>query len=93
MNTPVLFISTVVLWGTTWIAIAAQVGEAPVAVSVFYRFALAAVLMLAALFALGKLERPKAWRFVFAQALCLFCFNFIGIYNATTPLQIGRAHV
>ena len=40
MSTPVLFITTVFIWGTTWIAIAAQVGDVPVSVSVFYRFAL-----------------------------------------------------
>ncbi|MBL3572075.1 EamA family transporter, partial [Rhodovulum visakhapatnamense] len=40
MTTPVLFVLTVLIWGTTWIAIAAQVGEVPVMVSIFYRFTL-----------------------------------------------------
>lgn len=61
MTTPVLFAATILIWGTTWIAIAAQVGAVPVAVSVFYRFALAGVLMLAVLAALDRLRSPAVW--------------------------------
>ena len=93
MNTPLLFIGTVLIWGTTWIAIAAQVGHAPVAVSIFYRFALAGVLMLAALCALGRLRRPPVWRFVVIQALCLFSLNFIGLYTATETISSGLVAV
>ena len=38
-----LYLLTVLIWGTTWIAIAMQVGPVPVLVSVFYRFAVAAL--------------------------------------------------
>jgi drug/metabolite transporter (DMT)-like permease len=93
MNTPLLFIVTVLIWGTTWIAIAAQVGEVPVAVSIFYRFALAGFLMLAALFALGRLRRPPVWRFVVIQALCLFSLNFVGLYTATETISSGLVAV
>ncbi|SDZ09635.1 EamA-like transporter family protein [Jannaschia faecimaris] len=93
MSTPILFITTVFIWGTTWIAIAAQIGDVPVIVSVFYRFALAGILMLTGLAALGWLRRPAIWRFVVIQALCLFCFNFIGLYNATASIPSGLVSV
>lgn len=93
MTTPFLFISTVLIWGTTWIAIAAQVGEVPVAVSVFYRFALAGIIMVAGLALLGRLRRPVAWRFVMVQALCLFCLNFMALYTATSLIPSGLVSV
>ena len=93
MTTALLFLATVVIWGTTWIAIAAQVGQTPVMVSVFLRFALAGPLMLAGLALLGRLRRPVCWRFVIIQALCLFSFNFIGLYNATRFIPSGLVSV
>ncbi|UQI38967.1 EamA family transporter [Vreelandella venusta] len=41
-----LYISTVLIWGSTWLAIAWQVGEVAVPVSVFYRFLIAALVLL-----------------------------------------------
>ena len=93
MNTPALFVSTVLIWGTTWIAIALQLGEVPVMVSIFYRFALAGVVMIFGLALLGRLARPAHWRFVVIQALCLFCLNFIGLYHATALIPSGLVSV
>ena len=53
-----LFAATVLIWGTTWIAIAMQVGPVPVLVSVFCRFAVAALVLLAGLALAGRLRRP-----------------------------------
>ena len=53
-----LFVATVLIWGSTWIAIAMQVGPVPVLVSVFYRFAVAALVLLAGLALAGRLRRP-----------------------------------
>lgn len=93
MSTPFLFVATVLIWGTTWIAIAAQVGELAVTVSIFYRFALAGAVMLAGLAVLGRLRWPTRWRFVVVQALCLFCLNFIGLYMATSLIPSGLVSV
>lgn len=93
MPTSILFLATVLIWGTTWIAIAAQVGLAPVVVSIFYRFALAGVVMLAGLALMGRLQRPAVWRFVFVQAACLFCCNFVGLYSATALIPSGLVSV
>lgn len=83
-----LFVTTVLIWGTTWFAITIELGPVPVLVSVFYRFALAAVILFVILAATRRLTMP-AWRhhpIIAAQALCLFCFNFICFYAATAFL-------
>lgn len=85
------FIATVLIWGTTWIAIAFQVGPVPVLVSVFYRFALAGILFLLFLAASGRLNPPKRhdqpW--LVAQAFCLFSLNFICFYSAASHIPSG----
>ncbi|MBK1697509.1 DMT family transporter [Rhodovibrio salinarum] len=88
-----LFTITVLIWGTTWIAIAAQVGEVPILLSICLRFALAGVVMLAGLSVLGRVRRPPVWRFVVVQALCLFCFNFVGFYTASGLMASGLVAV
>ena len=45
MKNTFLYIITVLIWGSTWIAIEFQIDEAPIQVSLFYRFALAAAIM------------------------------------------------
>ena len=84
-----LFFSTVLIWGTTWIAISLQVGEVPVVTSVFLRFALAGAIMLIALAVLKRLRKPVSWSWVTIQALCIFCLNFIGLYLASEIIASG----
>lgn len=95
MTNFLLFFSTVLIWGTTWIAIALQVGPVPVLVSVFYRFATAALLLVAALVLTGRLTWPamKHHPFIAAQALCLFCCNFICFYQASHYIPSGLISV
>jgi drug/metabolite transporter (DMT)-like permease len=45
MKNIVLYIVTVLIWGSTWFAIEFQLGEVAVEVSLFYRFGLAALIM------------------------------------------------
>jgi hypothetical protein len=40
-----LYLLTVLIWGTTWIAMKQQLGVVPIAWSVAYRFALAALVL------------------------------------------------
>jgi drug/metabolite transporter (DMT)-like permease len=95
MANAVLFIATVLIWGTTWIAIAMQVGPVPVLVSVFYRFALAAVILVAILAVMRRLKLPalRDQPFILAQALCLFSLNFICFYNAAASIPSGLISV
>ena len=71
LHTLILFLGTVVIWGSTWIAIAMQVGPVPVLVSVFYRFAVAALVLIVALAVTRRLERPalRHQPFLIAQAI------------------------
>ncbi|MRU14386.1 DMT family transporter [Roseovarius sp. A21] len=93
MPTPVLFIVTVLIWGTSWYAIKLQIGPVPLDVSVFYRMALAALILLAGLAVTGRLRRPARWRFVVVQALCLFSFNFVAFYHAAALIPSGMVAV
>lgn len=89
--TAVLFVLTVLIWGSTWIAVAMQIGPVPVLVSVFYRFATAALVYLAMLALAGRLVLPdrRSWKWIAAQALCLFSLNFICFYNAAAYVPSG----
>lgn len=91
----ILYITTVLIWGTTWLAIYWQLGDVPVVVSVFYRFALAAVLLLPILLLLKKarVTRLKDHGFLLLLGACLFCFNFICFYNATRYMPSGLVSV
>ena len=86
-----LFISTVLIWGATWIAIALQVGEVPLIVSVFYRFAIAAVIFIAMLAILKKLEFPEIQHhpYIIMQAICLFSMNYVLLYNSALYIPSG----
>jgi drug/metabolite transporter (DMT)-like permease len=90
-----LFSSTVLIWGTTWIAISLQVGQAPVLVSVFYRFALAALMLVGFLAVTGRLKAPPLSQqpFILVQALSLFCFNFLCFYHAASYVPSGLISV
>ena len=56
MNT-FLYLLTVLIWGTTWIAITFQLGVVPAPVSIAYRFWIAAAVLLAGLL----ITRRKWW--------------------------------
>ena len=47
MSNWLLYVVTVLVWGTTWIAIEFQIGDVAPEVSVFYRYLFAAVLLFA----------------------------------------------
>ncbi|MEM9358467.1 MAG: DMT family transporter [Pseudomonadota bacterium] len=93
MNSIALFIITVLIWGTSWMPIALQIGPVPVGVSVLYRMALAALLLLTALAATNRLKLPTQWRFVILQAICLFSLNFVALYNAAALIPSGLLSV
>jgi drug/metabolite transporter (DMT)-like permease len=90
-----LFLVTVLIWGATWLAMKWQIGPVPVLVSIFYRFALAALTLVAALLVTRKLKTPPLSQhpFLLAQALCLFSCNFICFYNAASYVTSGLISV
>lgn len=92
---PFLFAAATLIWGTTWYAIALQVGPVPVLVSVFYRFAAAGVIFLLGLALLGKLTVPSLaqQKWIALQALALFSLNFICFYTAEQSVPSGLVSV
>jgi drug/metabolite transporter (DMT)-like permease len=86
-----LYAGIVFAWGFSWIGIHYQVGQVPPEVSVMWRFALAAPVMLA--FAALRGERlayalADHARFV-ALGLALFCTNFVLFYYGGLYLASG----
>lgn len=86
-----LYLATVLIWGTTWIAIKWQVGVVDLTVSIAYRFALAALVLFAFLLARGSLQSMdrRGHMICLAQGACLFCLNFICFYVASQWVPSG----
>lgn len=90
-----LYIATVLIWGSTWLAIYFQLGSVDIVVSVFYRFALAALILFPILLWLRKIQLGslKDQGFFVLQGLCLFSINFLCFYQATHYIQSGLISV
>lgn len=90
-----LYLLTVLIWGTTWIAIKFQLGVVPAPVSIAYRFWIAASVLLLVLFAMRKQVWPPraAWRYLAAQGVALFCCNFLCFYYASQWVPSGLVAV
>ncbi|MGS2717321.1 DMT family transporter [Eionea flava] len=90
-----LYLSTIIIWGTTWIAIYWQLGSVDAVVSIFYRFAIAGALFLPLLAVFGKLQATKKRDHVFfvLQGACLFSLNYAFMYNAGHHIITGLMSV
>jgi drug/metabolite transporter (DMT)-like permease len=95
MTNHLLYLATVLIWGSTWLAITYQLGVVPPEVSVAYRFAIAAV----TLFLISALRRRRL-RFGLRDhgrmallGLCLFSINYVLVYFATVHLTSGLVAV
>ncbi len=86
-----LYALTVLLWGTSWIAIKFQLGVIAPEVSVLYRFILAAAIMLAFCLATRRAMRFTAadHGFMALQGVFLFSTNFTLIYIGAQYLTSG----
>ncbi len=90
-----LYVLVVLIWGTTWIALKWQLGAVPIALSIAYRFGLAALVLFVWLLWRRQLVVPrgKALAWVLAQGLCLFCLNFVCFLNASQTVASGLVAV
>lgn len=95
MTDILLYAVTVVLWGTSWIAVKMHLGVVAPEVSLGYRFALAAVVMLAACGLGGRRLRfgPAEHGWIALQGGLLFCANYLLIYHGTQYLTSGLVAV
>ncbi|PCM43603.1 DMT family transporter [Marinobacter sp. ANT_B65] len=90
-NTFVLYLSTVLIWGSTFIAIPLQLGEVPGDVSIAYRFGLAALVLM---FWCRMTRRNMVFGFrqhlwMAGQGLMLFGFNYMLVYQASADITSG----
>ena len=90
-----LYISVILIWGTTWFAIYLQQGVVAVTVSIFYRFLLASLLLMAVLLLTRRLRKLalKDHLFCMAQGCCVFAFNFLCFYHAAAYISSGLESV
>ncbi|WP_268799695.1 DMT family transporter [Pseudomonas huanghezhanensis] len=86
-----LYLLTVLIWGTTWIALKLQLGEVAIPVSIVYRFGLAALILFAVLLISRRLQpvNRRGQLICLAQGLCLFCVNFVCFCTASQWIPSG----
>lgn len=90
-----LYLITVLIWGTTWIAIKWQVGVVAPPVSIAFRFWLAALVMFVLMRLLRRsVKAPReAWPLLAGQGVALFCVNFLCFYYAEQIVPSGLVAV
>ncbi len=95
MKNFLFYIMIVLIWGSSWIGIKFQLGIVDPMVSVGYRFALAAVLLMlwCRLRKLPMRYTRKDHFFIALQGLFLFCLNYLFFYLAELHLTSGLAAV
>ena len=86
-----LYVLTVLVWGSTWLAIKFQLGEVEPLVSVIYRFGLASALLFVwcRWRAVALTLTAREHGFMMLQGSCLFGFNYWLIYRAELYLTSG----
>lgn len=86
-----LYVSVVLIWGTTWLAIAVQTAYTPPLNAVFWRFATAVAVLWLLLAVLRRLKvlgrQDQLWCAV--QGACVFCLNFVCLYSAVKYINSG----
>jgi len=95
LRTAGLYLACVLIWGSTWMVITFQLGRVPPAVSVAYRFALAALLLLAYCSVRGLPMRfsLRDHRWLALQGLLLFGTNYVLVYLSETHISSGLTAV
>jgi len=84
MTNLLLYIITVLIWGSTWLAIEFQLGTVAIEVSLAYRYLLAAALMFAWCGLRGKSLRfdRATHRYFILMGFFLFGLNYLAAYSA-----------
>jgi len=91
MNPAFLYSSTVLIWGSTWLAVHFQIGVVSPDVSLVYRFGIATLVLLAWCW-FKKIPLPTGWRnhcLLMLLGFCLFSFNYLLFYFAAKSLASG----
>lgn len=90
-----LYLLTVLIWGSSWFAITFQIGVVHESVSVFVRFLLAAALLLVFCVSTKRNLRFTLLEhgYMVMQGACLFCINYVLIYFGTAYISSGLVAV
>ena len=91
VNSGLLYSGTVLIWGSTWLAIRFQLGVVSPEISLVYRFGIASLLLLFWCRVRG-IPPPTGWRnhsFLILLGACLFSFNYLLFYIAADELATG----
>lgn len=91
MTNLLFYISTILIWGSTWLGIQYQVNGTSIVWSVAYRFALASAILFLYCFATRaslKFNRQEHMA-IFLQSLMMFSVNYILIYMGSEHLISG----
>ena len=91
MNTASLYLVTVLIWGSSWLAIRYQIGIVAPEISLVYRFALATVVLVLWCTARGISLRFRLRDHLYLAllGLCLFSMNYLLFYHAAFNLTTG----
>lgn len=95
MNNTVLYVLTVLIWGSTWLAIEFQLGVVEPEVSIVYRY-VAASLVLYIYCKIRRLSlsfKVKDHYLFAALGLLLFCMNYILAYRAQQHITSAMAAI
>jgi drug/metabolite transporter (DMT)-like permease len=89
------YTATILIWGSTWLGIKFQLGTIDPALSVAYRFALAAVILFSWCFArrLPMLFSRNDHLYIAMQGFFLFAFNYLLFYLSELYITSGLAAV
>lgn len=95
MTNALLYIATVLIWGSTWIAIKFQLGTISEEVSIAYRFGLASLILMVWCLIRAKPLRFSLQNHLWMAALggCLFSGNYLFMYLATGHIPSGLVSV
>lgn len=95
MNNFSLFLTSALIWGSTWIVITFQLGEVAPLVSVVYRFALASLILLVFVYITKKkFDFSRNEHFlIFLQGILLFGFNYWLTYLGITKINSSLAAI
>ena len=95
MNNSILYLITVLVWGSTWLAIEYQLGVVEPEVSIAYRYAVAALVLFVWCRLRGLTLRFSAKDHVYfvLLGLLLFCLNYIFAYRAQVYITSALAAI
>ncbi len=95
MNNTLLYVITVLIWGSTWLAIEYQLGVVEPEVSIVYRYVAASLILFiyCKIRGLSLLFKAKSHMLFVALGLLLFCLNYIFAYRAQEHITSAMAAI